>query len=511
MALLILLMVKAGVKNNMAKQYITDKALLSQLNSEGTSEYITDPALLAEIEKVDTSAPTQQGDNSGLTPVMQETVEGLKNWWQEITTPNAPEKFDLGSAAKRVAGSTLIGGAIGTAVPVVGTTIGAASGLASGVAEEVARNAGASDLTRVGAGVVAGEVPALVPSIASAAAKVIAPISYRAGRAARIFESDRLRDVALNQTKLNYFGKPAFDLNITPTNADDFQSATKEAMGIVSDKKASAAVREQLYKNVESLRVPSAQGNTGFITSPEHQELIKDLQRLERSNEVTQAEKKALNNILKLEVSKDPVDRERFTDYLVNYIQNGGAFQVSSIDGKPQISQKINEKMQEVLRNRFDSYLERNLGEKAFSNLKTLEQKEFQAEALDLIPAFIKSKGTLDPKDYNKIIANIKNSPTVKADFQKALIQHLSDSKFDTSDKLIKEFKKYNRDLVSLGVFDRKALDTFYTKLNNFDKRVNEKVKYDFILSTLYTPLIATTGTQAAGVVFPNPSRVSAQ
>ena len=499
-------MVKVGEKNNMANEYITDKELLKQLNSD---DYVTDPELLSQLQGIPVSELTRQPEKTFLerlnTPLVQETSADLKSWWENINKPNAPERFDLGTSAKRVGASTAIGAGIGTVVPVIGTGVGAVAGAASGIAEEFARNAGASDLTRVGAGMVAGELPALAGPAANLAGKVLSPLNYRAGRAARIFESDRLRNIALDQTRLNYFGKPAFDLNITPTNAEDFQAATKEALGIASDKKASAVVREQLYKNVESLRTPAASGNTGFITSPEHKELIKDLERLARSNEMTSAEKKALNNILKLEVSKDPIDQARFTDYLTNYIQNGGAFQVSSIDGKPQISQKINEKMQEVLRNRFDSYLERNLGEKAFSNLKSLEQQEFQAEALDLIPAFIKSKGTLDPKDYQKIIANVKNSPTVKQDFSKALLQHLSDKKFDTSDKLLTEFRKYNKDLVNLGVFDRKQLQEFYTKLNNFSSKVDDKVKYDFITSILYTPLVSGASAEASGKMFRNP------
>jgi hypothetical protein len=507
-------MVKVGERNNMA-EYITDSALLQQLNSD---EYVSDPALLAELEGVPLSEITKRQDKGFVdkylnTPLVQETSQDLANWWTSINQPNAPEPFDLGTAAKRVGTSTAFGAGVGSVFPVIGTGVGAASGFASGVAEEIARNAGASDLARFGASAVVGEIPALAGPAARATANVLSPVNYRAGRAARIFESDRLKNLALDQTRLNYFGKPAFDLNITPTNADDFQTSVKDALGIASDKKASAVVREQLYKDVEKLRMGGTTAtpvgtktfNTGFVTSPEHKELITELERLAKSNEMTSAEKKALNNILKLEVSKDPVDQARFTDYLTNYIQNGGAFQVSSIDGKPQISQKINEKMQAVLRDKFDAYLERNLGEKAFSNLKSLERQEFQAEALDLIPAFIKSKGTLDPKDYQKIISNVKNSPTVRQDFSKALMQHLSDPKFDTSDKLLKEFRKYNKDLVDLGIFDRKQIQEFYTKLNNFDKKVNDKVKVDFIMSTILTPATSTAGAETSGQVFRNP------
>lgn len=190
---------------------------------------------------------------------------------------------------------------------------------------------------------------------------------------------------------------------------------------------------------------------------------------------------------------------------MTNYIQNGGAFQISTIDGKPQIAQKINSKVQAALRETFDKYLERNLGSKKFSELKEIERKEFEAKARDLIPSIVSSRGTLPKDDIDFILSNVKNSPVVKAEFSQALMQRLADPKLDTSAKLLSEFRKYNKDLVQLGVFDRKGLQEFYTKLNKFDKAVDAKQIRNLIMTSLVVPVTTAEVATVSSKSFPSP------
>lgn len=474
------------------------------VDGELTEEQIDEIAAeLSPIEKAQARQSPSVSDQLTSSNLPQELAQDVSAWWAARTKPNTPEPFDLATSAKRVGASAATMGAIGSVIPGYGTLAGAASGALSGIAGEAARNLGMSDVATFGAEMVGGELPAVLEAGAKGISRVVSPASYRGGRAVGLFESDRLRDESMNQVKKNYFGKPAFDLDVIPENTEAFQVATKQALGIpeTNPNSVSSIIRQKYYADVENL----GQGGKGFITSPEHTELINKLNLLAKSNRLEKSEKNALNNILKLEVDKDPEARKLFAEELTNYIQNGGAFELSKIDGKPQIAQKINAKTQEVLRETFDKYLERNLGSKRFGELKAIERKEFEAKARDLIPSIISSKGTLPREDVDFILGNVKNSPIVKKEFSQALLQRLADPKLDTSAKLLSEFRKYNKDLVSLGVFDRKGLQEFYTKLNKFDKEVDKKAVRNLITNTLATPVISAEVTEGYAQLFPSP------
>lgn len=444
---------------------------------------------------------TEQFTSSNLP---KELATDLASWWEARTKPNEPEPFDLATSLKRVGTDTAAMAALGSVIPGYGTVAGAASGAIGGIAGEVARNLGASDIATFGAEMLGGEAPVVLEAGARGISKVVSPASYRGGRAVGLFESDRLRQDSLNQVKKNYFGKPAFDLDIIPENTEAFQVATKQALGIpeTNPNSVSSILRQRFYADVESL---GQKGTQGFIKSPEYTELTDKLNLLAKSNRLEKAEKSALNNILKLEVDKDPEARKLFIDEMTNYIQNGGAFQISTIDGKPQIAQKINSKVQAALRETFDKYLERNLGSKKFSELKEIERKEFEAKARDLIPSIVSSRGTLPKDDIDFILSNVKNSPVVKAEFSQALMQRLADPKLDTSAKLLSEFRKYNKDLVQLGVFDRKGLQEFYTKLNKFDKAVDAKQIRNIIITSLVVPVTTAEVATVSSKSFPSP------
>jgi hypothetical protein len=449
----------------------------------------------------------------------------------ESLQPNKPEPFDLATSAKRVGTSAAVGAGLGSILPGLGTGAGAVSGALSGIAGEYGRNIGASDAATFGLEMLGGEAPVLARAGAKTIGNVLSPASYSGSRFARLFETDKLRQDSIDQVRKNYFGKIGFDLDIIPQNTEAYQIATKQALGIpeTNPNAVSSILRQNYYNDVRGLagvnttteQVPTSAlsfkvlkiptktvtktERTGFITSPEHKELIDKLAVLSKTNRLPKSESTALNNILKLEVDKDPNVRKLFVEELTNYIQNGGAFLVSKIDGKPQTAQKINPNVQEALRETFDKYLERNLGSKRFGELKAVERQEFEAKARDLIPNIISSGGTLPREELEFILSNAKNSPVVRREFSQALMQRLSDPSLDTSAKLLSEFRKYNKDLVNIGVFDRKGLTGFYTKLKKFDKNVDKKVIQNLIMTTLATPVITTEASEVSSGIFPKP------
>lgn len=457
---------------------------------------------------------TEQFTSSNLP---QELATDLASWWEARTKPNVPEPFDLATSAKRVGTDVATMAALGSVIPGYGTLAGAASGAIGGIAGEVARNLGASDIATFGAEMLGGEAPVVLEAGARGISKVVSPASYRGGRAVGLFESDRLRQDSLNQVKKNYFGKEFLDVDFIPQYTDEFQAVTKEALGIPLDNPnaVSSILRQRYYADVERLGkeipIKDSKGKivdterTGFIKSPEYTELTKNLELLAKINKFGASEKKALNNILKLEVDKDPNARKLFPEEITNYIQNGGSFEVSTIDGKPQTAKKINSKIQEALRNSFDKYLERNLGSAKFAELKAIERQEFEAQARDLIPAIVQSDGKLPKEDLDFIYKNAKNSPVVKSELSKAIMQRLQDPKLDTSAKLLSEFRKFNKDLVKIGIFDRRSLQEFYTKLKKFDKAVDAKQIRNLIMTSLVVPVTTAEVATVSSKSFPSP------
>lgn len=457
-----------------------------------------------------------------------EALSAPKSFWQDITAPNPPEQFDLGKAATRVGVSTAIGAGLGAVLPVIGAPIGAASGAASGVMEEYMRLIGASDLARVGAGAVAGEIPAIIGPIARTASKVVSPASLPAARGFRIFESDRLRDLALKETQVKLFGKPAFDLDIMPANAAKAQLQLRDEYlgGVMSpmasaDQKVSSVYRSNLYSklkdnqqqvDVQVSTTPAKYDSLGmqvkppkqtfkrvpnvFANSPEFKELMKDVAILAKRERMSPSQIKSLIKIVKNEASENPEIMKTSQDDIINLIQNGGAYVSSVKGGEAEIKQLIPDDAQRVLRNRFNEYLQRSLGADEYNVLKQIERKEFIAEARDKIPRLLQSDFKFGRPEYDFILDSIKNSPEGKKDFANAVAQHLS--KFDTTKKLQSEFTRIRAALKESNVMTTQQIDDIYSRIRSFDKAADDKTRVDFIKSLIIAPLAGVSGAEAA-------------
>ena len=222
------------------------------LTEEQIDEIASEVSPIEKAKARQTPSITEQVTSSNLP---QELATDISNWWEARTQPNVPEPFDLATSAKRIGTSGAVGAAAGSFIPGYGTVAGGASGVLSGIAGEAARNLGMSDVATFGAEMVGGELPAVLEAGAKGISKVVSPASYRGGRAVGLFESDRLREESMNQVRKNYFGKPAFDLNIIPENTEAFQVATKQALGIpeTNPNAVSSILRQKYYADTEKL------------------------------------------------------------------------------------------------------------------------------------------------------------------------------------------------------------------------------------------------------------------
>lgn len=457
-----------------------------------------------------------------------ETLSAPKSFWQDITAPNPPESFDLGEAATRVGISTGVGLGLGMAIPPIGPWIGAASGAASGIMEEYMRMIGASDLARVGAGAVVGEIPALIGPIARGTANVVSPASLPAARGLRLFESNKIRDLAIKETQLKLFGKPSFDLNITPENSAKTQLELRNQYlgGVTSsmiapDQKVSSVYRDNFYTklkqnqdqvSIEVTTTPAKYDSLGmqisppkqtikkvpnvFANSPEYKEMLKDLSVLAQRERLSSTEYKKLVKIVTNESSLDPKIKETAQDDIINLIQNGGAYISSVRGGEPEIKKLIPDDAQKILRTRFNEYLERSLGADEYNILKQIERKEFIAEARDKIPRLLQGDFKAGRPEYDFILDSIKNSPEGKVDFANAVAQHLG--KFDNAAKIQSEFNRIRLALKESGVLSTKQIDDIYAKIRTFDKTIDDRAKVEFIKSLIIAPLIGVSGAESS-------------
>jgi len=258
------------------------------LTEEQIDEIASEVSPIDKAKARQTPSLTEQVTSSNLP---QELATDLSNWWAARTQSNTPEPFDLATSAKRVGTDAAIMGAVGSVIPGLGTIAGAASGAIGGIAGEAARNLGLSDVATFGAEMVGGEIPAVVEAGAKGISKVVSPASYRGGRAVGLFESDRLREESMNQVRKNYFGKPAFDLNIIPENTEAFQIATKQSLGIpeTTTESVSNIFRQKYYDNVQGLagikttteKVPASYDAFRILKTPEKTKTITESPRRE--------------------------------------------------------------------------------------------------------------------------------------------------------------------------------------------------------------------------------------
>lgn len=460
-------------------------------------------------------------------------VEGQKTPFEQafggLTQPTTPEEFswrDVGTSAAMGAGlGTVIGGP-------AGGVIGGITGGISGVAGEVAGTQGASPIGRFATELVAGGIPQVGVNLAQRFGA-----SIRTRNLAKLFKEPELDQKANETAKTILFGKRELPEGYTVANSDATQAnlrrqylgETDETMGsFAPGKKVSDILRDKLYTGLREARektvttatttpiardvmgVPVSGGQTvfkveqnAFLRSPEFKSLMEDLKDLRARDMLDGTSLKSLTTILGEELSQRPNVKEKASQDILNLIQNGGVYTVAKKGAEVETKTKINEATRAALKKRFDEYLERNMGSKAYSELKAVEAAEFAAQARDEIPLILQSNFKYGSPEMEAVLSSIKNSPEGKKDFAVAVMQHLRG--FDDEAKILSEFSRLRPALKEAGVFSSEEISNIYKNIKSFEKVRDTATRINRVKNAVLFPLVGATSAEATNNKKANP------
>jgi hypothetical protein len=195
--------------------------------------------------------------------------------------------------------------------------------------------------------------------------------------------------------------------------------------------KASDAVRQNLYTKLADevaqgrpllvtertvVKDPVTNRNRAAFTvkqgEPEFVNLLTRLEEGVRVGAVKPADLNSIRSMLNGQVSADPKFATEFNQKLINTIQQT----VPEWNGV-----KISDDAAALTREAFDTYLQRVNNGLGYNALKTTEQREFTAKALDSIPVVLSYKFNPNEDVVKKAIENIHRSPEGQRSFQVAL------------------------------------------------------------------------------------------
>lgn len=422
-------------------------------------------------------------------------VEGQKTPFEQafggLTQPTTPEEFswrDVGTSAAMGAGlGTVIGGP-------AGGVIGGITGGISGVAGEVAGTQGVSPIGRFATELVAGGVPQVGVNLAQRFGA-----SIRTRNLAKLFKEPELDQKANETAKTILFGKRQLPEGYTVANSDATQAnlrrqylgETDETMGAFAPgKKVSDILRDKLYTGLQTAR----DENKAFLKSDEFKGLMEDLKDLRARDMLDGTSLKSLTTILGEEMSNRPNVREKASQDILNLIQNGGVYTVAKKGAEVETKTKINEATRAALKKRFDEYLERNMGSKAYSELKAVEAAEFAAQARDEIPLILQSNFKYGSPEMDAVLSSIKNSPEGKKDFATAVMQHLRG--FDEEAKILSEFSRLRPALKEAGVFSSEEISNIYKNIKSFEKVRDTATRINRVKNAVLFPLVGAVSSQ---------------
>lgn len=491
-------------------------------------QYITDPALLAELDKKEVMAPEIKVTPEGYVSdpellkqlgTLQSAVEqnAPPSFIEDITAPQPRRPFQVGNIVPDV----LIGAGLGTVLPGVGTIGGGVAGAASGLTGELLRSMGRSKAEVFTGELLGGFAEGAVKKLGS---KAISIIDYKTGKAADLMKSvSSDEERAILKAKEKVFGPSTFEGLYSTKNSDALQNTLKSQLqqsGVVVDDtmKASSIVRDSLYNDLKALKsevtvstqkvpaeydsfgmlktperiVTKAQPNV-FFNSPEFKELRETLTdlKIRDTKIVDDADIGYVFRKFKNELNPKVPTKDAHQD-IINMIQNGGVYVAK--DAPKDIKVSISSTTQDEVRKSFNKFLERNLGEQKYNILKNVEQQEIVAAARDSIGTIVDTQFKKLDVPYKNALENIAKSPEAKADFVKAVNQHFlqlgkittkGGKEFGTEatlDGLKKEFIRLQPSLEETGALTKPQLVELRQKLYQIPKDVKyEKIKQLFV------------------------------
>jgi hypothetical protein len=369
-------------------------------------------------------------------------------------------------------------------------------GLTSGLAGETARSMGASPASAFLAETLGG----LGTNVAAKGATGLLALvpSWRVRQVVKSLPGGRVAENARNVVGEKMFGKDTFNLFNTTENSEATQLALKQQifgqdltkLGTNIDRKASDILREQLYSSTKNLK---QSGNT-FSTSPEYTALIDDARALMERGQMNKDEFNNLQKIIRLELSKNPKVEPFAQQDMLNLIHNGGVYTVSKKGAEVETKTKIPEGAREKLKERFNEFLQRNLGNKQYEVLKGAERQEFIAEARDALPTLLNEGFKFGTPEFTKIINLVKQSPEGKKDLMGALNQHLNS--IEDPQKMLKEWQRIAPGLRELGVLDRQGTADIMKKVSELPKNVGALTRRKNLQNIILFPSVAATGAE---------------
>jgi len=494
----------------MAEEYIQDPELLKQLN-EG---YVTDPTILNALNQPTTTS---------------ETLTAPKTAWEQFTSPGPEHDFSLKNVGTEAAIGAGMGAVLGSptwvgVLPAAG--LGGLLGATGGLAGEAARTMKASPATALTAELVAS----LGTQGGLMGIKGAAKLLPWKGRVLSNLIPNNVEQRASEVVGERMFGKDTYGVFHTTENSEATQNALKSqifggnlgALAASVDTKASDLLRTDFYANLKNLKsqvsvtkevTPAQYSAMGlevapkvvtktttpnvFATSPEYKTLMDDVNALIERGQMTAGEAGNLKKTLFSELSTNPKVEPFASKDVLNLIQNGGVYTVAKKGAEIETKTKIPEAARDALKTRFDEYLQRNLGEKQYSVLKSAERQEFIAEARDAMPTLLNEGFKFGTPEFTKVINLVKQSPEGKNDLLAALNQHIKN--LSDPEKMVSEFKRIAPGLRELGVLDRAQSGTMMQKVLSVPKNIDKAVRAKTLQNILIFPAVSVATSEGIG------------
>jgi hypothetical protein len=158
--------------------------------------------------------------------------------------------------------------------------------------------------------------------------------------------------------------------------------------------------------------------------------------------------------------------------------------------------------MQNALKKRFDEYLERTVGAKQYEQLKYAERQEFIAQAKDYIPRLLEGGWRSGNEKYKMVMDTVKNSPETKAEYIKALYQHIGSLK--TPEAALGEFRRLANGLVDGKIITEAEKNALYKKVTSFEKDLPRAKILEQVKSSIGLSLTELLSTQSANFLVPD-------
>lgn len=381
-----------------------------------------------------------------------------------------------GALAKGTVGAALRGGVAGGLTGAVSSTGG----------EYIKETMGDTNLARaaaLGTELALGTTPSLIREVAARApsASILAVTqNYPLAKTIQTISGGRSQSDVL--ARENIFGKENIKAGV-PTarfqaEAQDNIMKGVEQLGIKIQPKETPvdALKRSLYADMDKLSIGSIEkpGTLGVAITGSSAPVtvtasgVKDIAPILKNGLVAKGAKPrelfAIRNILLKQTDKNPAVREEAHKELLTLIQQGGFY--NSKTGK--IDEVLSDNTQEALKAGYGNYLSKTQGKDVYSTLVNSWRQEFNAKAMDDIPALI--QGGFKGKDLDNALNNIKQHPEGKTMLRTAVASYF---KTLPEEQVAKEWLNLKNVLEKTNALDKETIGGLNRAVGAFTSKTN--------------------------------------